>query len=91
MDHKIREFIVEFFMEKGKFSGLDKSEFLNINFIEEKHLDSIEFITLISEIEENFGLVFTEDDIQSSLFSSIEGIVKITNSRFHSGHNHLKN
>ncbi|MES2680991.1 MAG: phosphopantetheine-binding protein [Bacteroidota bacterium] len=81
MEREIREFIIGFFSEKEKVAGIDQNELAKINFVDAQLLDSIEFITLIAEIEENFGVVFTESDMQSSQFSTIEGMVAITCSR----------
>lgn len=77
MENKISNFIIDFFKERNKLNSYTESDFLGINFVELNLLDSIEFITLISEIEENFNILFTQEDIQSSLFSSVEGISKI--------------
>ncbi|HOZ87013.1 MAG TPA: phosphopantetheine-binding protein [Bacteroidia bacterium] len=81
MEKEIREFIIDFFKEKEKVAGIDHSALVELNFVEARILDSIEFITLIAEVEERFGLVFTESDIQSPGFSTIKGMVDITSSR----------
>ena len=77
MEAKIKDFIVDFFLSREKFQGKNANEMSSINFTESNLLDSIEFITLISEVEENFNILFTEEDLQSELFSSINGITDL--------------
>jgi acyl carrier protein len=81
MEKEIRDFIINFFSEKEKLAGIGRQALVTMNFVDARLLDSIEFITLIAEVEEHFGLVFTESDIQSPRFSTIEGMVDITSSR----------
>jgi len=78
LEEKIKNFIVDFFLKHGKFQEMNVAEVVGINFIDSNTLDSIEFITLISEVEENFNMLFTEVDLQSKGFSSIAGMVAIT-------------
>lgn len=81
MEEKIKNFIVDFFLSLEKFQGKNANEISSINITESNSLDSIEFITLISEVEENFNILFTEDDLQSELFSSINGITDLAMQR----------
>lgn len=81
MNQEIKAFICDYFLQKGKFQGLPESEFAIINFVEARTLDSIEFIMMISEIEENFNITFSEEDIQSPSFSTIDGVSQIASKR----------
>jgi acyl carrier protein len=40
-------------------------------------IDSLKFITLITDIEEHFHIVFANDEFQNREFSTIDGLVKI--------------
>ncbi len=81
MEQNIRDFIIGFFVNRDKISLTEAEVFCSSNFIEAQVLDSIEFITMIAEIEENFDITFTEAEIQSPEFSSINGLVRIAASR----------
>jgi acyl carrier protein len=77
IEKQIENFIIDFFSERGKLLSLSIEERLHTDFLKSNTLDSIEFISLIAEIEGNFDLLFIESDIQSPQFSSITGIVTI--------------
>ena len=56
----------------------------NINFIEEGMLDSFDLVTLVSELDETFGVSINGVDIVPENFSSvdkIESLVKKNNGR----------
>lgn len=73
-------FICDFFEKRGKLTG-DVVEFTNRNFLEEKILDSIEFITLISEIEEHYNILFSQEEMQSPEFGSVKGIALLVSAK----------
>lgn len=81
LEENIKTFIVNFFLTHGKFEGVKTEDMSKINFIDANTLDSIEFITLISEVEENFNVLFTEEDLQSKQFASIAGMTAIATLR----------
>lgn len=51
----------------------------DVNFIEEGMLDSFDVISLVSELEENFGININGVDILPENFSSIENIKSLIN------------
>jgi len=46
----------------------------NVNFIEEGMLDSFDLVTLVSELDETFGISITGIDIVPENFSSVDNI-----------------
>ncbi|MCM1157866.1 MAG: acyl carrier protein [Bacteroidales bacterium] len=49
------------------------------NFIEDGYLDSFDLVTLISEIEEKYGISIDGLDIIPENFETVEAIVKLIN------------
>ncbi|MBN2052829.1 AAC(3) family N-acetyltransferase [Candidatus Woesearchaeota archaeon] len=77
----VKQWLVEWF---GKNSSVQKDKILEgakNNYLEEGWIDSFKLISLITEIEENFKMAFTDNDFNSPDFSSIEGLAKIISSK----------
>jgi len=50
---------------------------LKENYFENGWIDSLKFIELITQIEEKFGIRFSNDEFLDRKFSTIEGLTKI--------------
>jgi len=50
---------------------------INENYFEKGWIDSLKFIDLITQIEEEFSIRFSNDEFQDRKFSTIEGLAKI--------------
>ena len=50
---------------------------LNYQYLKEQHLESIELINFITEIEKNFKIIFSSKDTESESFRTLNGISKI--------------
>lgn len=51
------------------------------NYLEKGWIDSLKFISFISDIEGNFGIHFSNDEFQDRTFSTIAGLSKIIRNR----------
>ena len=59
-----------------------KNELLNqYNYLENGHIDSLNFIKFVFEIENTFNISFHKREINSSKFKVISGLVNIINSK----------
>lgn len=47
------------------------------NYIESGWIDSFQFLELISDIEEHFGISFSDDDFAKEEILTMDGLVKI--------------
>jgi acyl carrier protein len=74
-----KAFIMDFFAERSKLPSGDQEQFITQNYIEQGLLDSIDFITLISELEEQYGIAFSQEQIQSEAFRTIKGLSSMVN------------
>ena len=51
----------------------------NVNFIEEGMLDSFDVVTLVTELDNQFGISIDGMDILAENFSSVENIMSLLN------------
>jgi acyl carrier protein len=68
----------QFFTSHGKLPlPADREAFLRIRFLDEGLIDSLGIISLITELEEERGIHFSADDLESYEFQSIGGLIGI--------------
>ena len=51
--------------------------FLEVDYFQQGYVDSIGFIELIDDIEENYKIEFSNKDFQQRSFSTIQGMVAL--------------
>ncbi len=73
----VKDKVLAFFRPKIKPSGKDENEFLNIEYMDEGIIDSMEIVTMIVEFEKTFGIHFSAEDMQSREFRNIGGLIGI--------------
>lgn len=64
----------------AKRTGLDRDEIsqnINENFLTKGWIDSLAFISFITDVEEKFDISFSNDEFQDRKFSTILGLSKI--------------
>jgi acyl carrier protein len=74
---EIRQNVLNFFSAKINFSAMRQEEIDDYDYIKYKTLDSIEFITMISVLESDFGIIFTQEDMESPGFRTIGGLIRM--------------
>jgi acyl carrier protein len=77
MSEDINDWVIKWFqkntpMEEGELRDLRRK-----NYLESAWIDSLTFISLISDIENHFKIRFSNDEFQDRSFATIEGMVKI--------------
>jgi acyl carrier protein len=74
---KVREWLVDWFCAHSSV-GRDVVETnLESNYLERGWIDSMQFITLISAIEDEFSVEFSNDEFQDRTFATINGLSQI--------------
>jgi acyl carrier protein len=77
MEEKIKNWIIVWFEEN---TDIEKDEMLNAldeNYFTNEWIDSFKFILFLNEIENGFGISFSNDEFQGKEFSTINGLVKL--------------
>lgn len=73
----VTKWIVDWLVKEG---SLDKSEIidnLDSNYFEVGFIDSFKFISMIADVEDNFGIEFSNDQFEDRSFSTINGLSMI--------------
>lgn len=73
----IRIWLINWFTKHTDFDGDEIEKSSKENYFECGWVDSFKFISFISEIEEHFGIYFSNDEFQNREFSTIEGLTVI--------------
>lgn len=78
----IKEWLIEWF---SKHSSLDieniKTSCKDCNYMEQGIIDSFSFVMLLSDIDDEYGISFTNDDFLSPDFMTIDGLAKLIEER----------
>ena len=69
----VKAWIIDWFKENGQLK--DDSDF-DKSYIDEEIIDSIGFVSLIADCEDNFGIEFTEQDFENENILTINGLIK---------------
>ena len=81
MNEDIFNFIVSLLEKHGPVSGKDEMEKLTYRFLETGHIDSFTLNEFIIEIEDQFSIAMSPEDMQSEEFRSIGGLIEIIKNR----------
>jgi len=76
-ESNIKNWIIDWF---SRNSNLEKSQIeqnTNENYLLKGWIDSLKFIQLITEIEEAFNIMFSNDEFQQREFSTILGLTQV--------------
>jgi len=76
MNEDVSSWIVDWFSSRGKvYCGA--REALGIDYLQSGLLTSLEIVEFVSEIENRFGIQFSETEMQDPRFSTIGGIAEL--------------
>lgn len=75
--------IVRRFFEKNSKQPIpaDLKEFLKFRYLDVGAIDSLGLVAMITEIEENCGIRFSAEDLESYEFQSLGGLIEIIQRR----------
>ena len=76
MGQDVSNWIVNWFLSRGKIH-CSVNEALPIDYLQSGLLTSLEIVELVTEIEERFGIQFSEANMQDPRFSTIGGIADL--------------
>lgn len=70
---EVREFVLDSLQREYTFkSGINVDQ---INFIEEGYMDSLGLLQFIAELEDEFGIEFTDEELNSSAFRTVGSLI----------------
>ena len=76
MKEQAAEWLCDWFVTRRKFKG-DTAKLLDINYFDAGLLTSLEVIEFVSEIEDRFGVQFSEQDFQDPRFVTVVGLSEL--------------
>ena len=76
MKEKASQWLCDWFVSRRKFKG-DAAKLLDINYFDRGLLTSFEVIEFVSEIEDCFGVQFSEQDFQDPRFVTVAGLAEL--------------
>ena len=75
MESKI--WLIRWFEKNSLSNDINVKDSVNQNYFENGWIDSLKFIDLVTQIEEEFSIRFSNDEFQDRKFSTIEGLARI--------------
>ncbi len=72
---KVREYILEALQREYSFK--EDIEIDKINFIEEGYMDSLGLFQFIAELEDEFQIEFTDEEMSSHEFGVVGSLIKL--------------
>jgi acyl carrier protein len=76
MREDVSGWIVDWFSSRGKVH-CGAREALGIDYLQSGLLTSLEIVELVSEIEDHFGMQFSETEMQDPRFSTVGGLAEL--------------
>lgn len=74
---QVQTWLKDWFRSHAKLGTQAKDFSLDINYLEAGWLTSMEVVELITEIELQFGIQFSDDDMQDQRFETIAGLAEL--------------
>lgn len=78
---EIKKWLIKWFSNKSAMSIGKVTELSQNNYFESGLVDSFGFITLLSDIEEKYGVSFSNDDFLDRSFATIDGLANMINNK----------
>jgi len=73
----IQNWLKEWFTARGKIGAQPNQPLLDLDYFEAGWLTSMEVVEFVTEIEQRFGMQFSEGDLQDPRFVTIAGLAEL--------------
>ena len=70
-----RDFVFAFFEARGPIPGTSEAEQGSFDYVDGVVLDSFGIVEMVTELETQFGIAFSPEDLQSPEFRTIGGLI----------------
>ncbi len=77
----VKEWLINWFEKNSDLNTEEIMRDLNEDYLAKGWIDSFQFITLVTKIEEDFRIRFSNDEFQNKEFATISGLTKIVESK----------
>lgn len=74
----IRNFILNYLQKEYTFPDADID---TINYVESGYIDSVAMLKFVVELEEQFGIEFSDDELSLTDFKIVGGLIKLVESK----------
>lgn len=76
-EKEVQEWLIDWFATQSSVPRDVAEAKTDTDYLKKEWIDSMQFIELVSEIEEEFHVEFSNDEFQDRSFSTIEGLSTI--------------
>ncbi|MBR0230700.1 MAG: acyl carrier protein [Clostridia bacterium] len=79
----VKDFIIDYIQKE--YTIPDDIDIINLNFVEEGYVDSLGLVQFIYTIEDEFGISFSDDDLQNPDIKVVGKLIAIVESKMEAG------
>ncbi|MGB8917070.1 MAG: acyl carrier protein [Candidatus Sulfotelmatobacter sp.] len=73
----VREWLTDWFVSRAKIGKQVRESLLNVDYFEAGWLTSMEVVEFVTDIEQRFGMQFSDRDLQDPRFVTIAGLAEL--------------
>ncbi len=77
MSEVVREWLTDWFVSRAKIGKQVRESLLNVDYFEAGWLTSMEVVEFVTDIEQRFGIQFSDRDLQDPRFVTIAGLAEL--------------
>ncbi len=77
MSEVVREWLTDWFVSRAKIGKQVRESLLNVDYFEAGWLTSMEVVEFVTDIEQRFGIQFSDRDLQDPRFVTIAGLTEL--------------
>ena len=79
----VKDFIIEYIQRE--YTIPEDIDIINLNFVEEGYVDSMGLVQFIFTLEDEFGISFSEDDLQNPDIKIVGKLIAIVEAKMEAG------
>lgn len=79
----VKEFVIDYIQRE--YTIPDGVDIINLNFVEEGYVDSIGLVQFIYTIEDEFGISFSDDDLQNPDIKVVGKLITFIEAKMEAG------
>lgn len=77
MKAQVEQWLTDWFVARAKIGGGVPENLIDIDYFDAGWLTSMEVVEFVTEIEQQFGMQFSESDLQDQRFVTIAGLTEL--------------